>query len=141
MISRILKGSAIALLALLMLAPMASAQRGGGFRGGFRGGFGFGGFGGYWGPGFYGYGYPYYWGGPYGYAGYSGPSAGEVKLVAPAKNDLVFVDGSYAGLAGKLKHFSLPAGTHNIELRDNGGHSLFQERIEVLRGRTIDVGR
>lgn len=139
MFSRILKGSAIALLALLMVAPMASAQRG---RVIIRGGFGFGG---YWGPGLYGYGYPYYWGGPYAYGPYAygyygGPTTGEVKLVAPAKNDLVFVDGAYAGLAGKLKHFRLSAGDHNIELRDNNGHSLFQERIDVIRGRTIDVG-
>jgi hypothetical protein len=132
MFSRILKGSAIALLALLMFAPMASAQRGRIIIGG---GFGYGG---YWGPGWYGY--PYYWGGPYGYY-YGGPTTGEVKLAAPAKDDLVFVDGAYAGMAGKLKHFNLPAGTHSIELRDNAGHSLFQERIQVIRGRTIDVGR
>jgi len=135
MLYRIFKGSAIALLALLMVAPMASAQRG---RVIIRGGFGFGG---YWGPGWYGYGYPYYWGGPYAYGYYGGPPTGEVKLVAPAKTDLVIVDGAYAGLAGKLKHFNLPAGNHNIEVRDNIGHSLFQERIDVIRGRTIDVGR
>src|SRR5580704_14171954 len=134
MFSRILKGSAIALLALLMLAPLASAQRG---RVIVRGGFGFGG---YWGPGWYGYGYPYYWGGPYGYY-YGGPTTGEVKLAAPAKDDLVFVDGNYAGLAGKLKHFNLPAGTHSVELRNPSGNSLFQERIQVIRGKTIDVGR
>jgi hypothetical protein len=134
MFSRILKGSAIALLALLMLAPMVSAQRGRVIIGG---GFGFGGF---YGPGWYGYGYPYYWGGPYGYYYNGGPTAGEVKLTAPAKTDLVFVDGAYAGLAGKMKHFNLPAGNHNIELRDPSGNSLFQEKIDVIRGKTIDVG-
>ena len=132
--SRILKFSAIALLALLMLAPMASAQRGGGgFRGGFRGGFGF------YGPGFYG---PYwggYWG-PYGYYGYGGPAMGEVKIDTPAKDALVYVDGGYAGLSGKLRHFNLTAGTHDIELRDPSGHAFFQEHVQVLRGKTIDVG-
>jgi len=151
MLSKILKGSATALLALLLMAPLASAQRGGGFggggfhggfgggfRGGFRGGFYGGGFGfGYWGPG-WGWGYYPYWG-PYGYYG-ENPNFGEVKLKAPSKNDLVIVDGSYAGLAGKMKHFHLPAGNHNIEVRDNSGHDLFQQQINVIGGSTIDVG-
>jgi hypothetical protein len=132
--SRILKFSAIALLALLMLAPMASAQRGhGGFRGGFRGGVGF------YGPGFYG---PYwggYWG-PYGYYYGGGPAMGEVKIDTPAKDALVYVDGGYAGLSGKLRHFNLSAGAHDIELRDPSGKPFFQEHVQVLRGKTIDVG-
>jgi hypothetical protein len=129
--SRILKFSAIALLALLMLAPMASAQRHG--RVFVRGGFGF------YGPGFYG---PYwggYWGGPYGYYG-GGPAMGEIKIDTPAKDALVYVDGGYAGLSGKLRHFNLSAGTHDIELRDPSGKAFFQEHVQVLRGKTIDVG-
>jgi hypothetical protein len=129
MITRILKGSAIALLALMMLAPMASAQRG---RVIFRGGVGFGG---YWGPGWYGY--PYWQ--PYGY--YVGPPTGEVKLTAPAKDDQVFVDGAYAGQAGKLKHFNLSAGTHSIAVRDiSGENTVFETRIDVIAGKTIHVG-
>jgi len=137
---RILKVSAIALLALLMLAPMASAQRGGHYGGriGFRGGFGF------YGPGFYGFGYgPYwggYWGGPYGYYG-SGAATGEIKIDTPAKDALVYVDGGYAGLSGKLRHFNLAPGTHDIELRDPSGKAFFQEHVQVIRGKTIDIGR
>ena len=126
---RILKASAIALLALLMFAPMASAQRGHII---IRGGFGF------YGPGFYG---PYwggYWG-PYGY--YGGPATGEIKIDTPAKDALVYVDGGYAGLSGKLRHFNLTAGTHDIELRDPSGKAFYQERVQVIRGKTIDVGR
>jgi hypothetical protein len=128
--SRILKFSAIALLALLMLAPMASAQRRGRII--VRGGFGFAG------PGFYG---PYwggYWGGPYGY--YGGPAMGEVKIETPAKDALVYVDGGYAGLSGKLRHFNLPPGAHDIELRDPSGKAFFQEHVQVLRGKTINIG-
>ncbi len=141
MISRILKGSAVALLALLMLAPIGSAQRGGfrgGFGGGFRGGFYGPGIGfGFWGPGWGWYGgYPYYWG-PYGY--YNVPEPGKVNLKAPAKNDEVILDGAYAGLAKDLKHFYLPPGNHTIELRDSSGHSLFQEQIDVIPGKTVDV--
>lgn len=129
--SRILKFSAIALLAILMLAPMASAQRRG--RVFIRSGFGF------YGPGFYG---PYwggYYGGPYRYYG-GGPNTGEVKIDTPAKDVLVYVDGGYAGLSGKLRHFNLSAGAHDIELRDPSGKAFFQEHVQVLRGKTIDVG-
>jgi hypothetical protein len=129
--SRFLKFSAIALLALLMLAPMASAQRG---RVIVRGGFGF------YGPGFYG---PYwggYWSGPYGYYYGGGPATGEVKINTPAKDALVYVDGGYAGLSGKLRHFNLSPGAHDIELRDPSGKPFFQEHVQVLRGKTIDVG-
>jgi hypothetical protein len=129
--SRILKVSAIALLALLMLAPMASAQRHG--RVIIRGGFGF------YGPGYWG---PYwggYWGYPYGY-GYGGPAMGEVKIDTPAKDALVYVDGGYAGLSGKLRHFHLTPGTHDIELRDPSGKAFFQEHVQVIAGKTIDIG-
>lgn len=134
--TRILKGSAIALLAMLMLAPMASAQRWGGHsRVIIRGGFGF------YGPGWYGYGWGPYWGGPYGYYYNRGPATGEVKIDIPAKDALVYVDGGYAGLSGKLRHFNLTAGSHDIELRDPSGHTFYQEKIDVLPGKTIDVGR
>ena len=135
--SRFLKVFAIALLALLMVAPMASAQRGG--RVGFRGGFGFRG------PAFFGYGWgPYwgYWGGPYGYpyGYYGGAAMGEVKIETPAKDALVYVDGGYAGLSGKLRHFHLTPGTHDIELRDPSGKAFFQEHVQVIAGKTIDIG-
>ncbi|MGB6430894.1 MAG: hypothetical protein WBF06_09915 [Candidatus Acidiferrales bacterium] len=149
MISRILKMSAIGLFAMALMVPTASAQRfGGGFRGGFRGGFG----GGFYGPsigfGFYGPGWFYgpglYWG-PYGYGyyGYRGDGAytgtGHVKLDMQAKDALVYVDGGYAGLSGKLKNFPLKAGAHDIELRDPSGHTFYQERVNVLPGRTVDI--
>jgi hypothetical protein len=118
--SRILKFSAIALLALLMLAPMASAQHRGRII--VRGGFGF------YGPGFY---------GPYG----GGPATGEIKIDTPAKDALVYVDGGYAGLSGKLRHFNLAPGAHDIELRDPSGKVFFQEHVQVITGKTIDIDR
>jgi len=137
--TKILKFSAIALLAILMVAPAASAQRfGGGFRGGFRGGF-HGGFG-FYGPGWWGYGWGPYWG-PYGYYYSPGPATGEVKIETPAKDALVYVDGGYAGLSGKLRHFHLSPGSHQIELRDPSGRTFYQEQINVLPGKTVEIGR
>jgi hypothetical protein len=143
--SRILKVSAIALLAVLTLAPMASAQRGGRFGGGhFGGGFRVRGGFGFYGPGYYGFGYGPYWGGywgyPYGYYYGGGSGAGEIKIETPSKDALVYVDGGYAGLSGKLRHFNLAPGTHDIELRDPSGKTFFQEHVQVIPGKTIDIG-
>ena len=158
--SRFLKVSAIALLALFFLVPAASAQRGGGFVG--HGGFG--GHGGFYGRGFYGGGYygggwgwygpgwgwgwggyyPYYWDGDpyygYGYGyGYSAPPYGDVKITGAGKDAMVYVDGGYAGRVAQLKKFRLPTGSHNIELRDPSGHVFHQEKIQVLPGKTLEI--
>jgi hypothetical protein len=129
---RMLTAAGIALLGLLAVAPMASAQRrviivrrpGPVFVG----------------PGFY-YGPSYYdpwWYGPR-YTYYATPNAGEVKLETKMKDASVYVDGGYAGTAEKLKKFPLRAGTHDIELRDSDGYTLFQERVNVIAGKTVKI--
>jgi hypothetical protein len=138
---------AIALLALFIIVPVASAQRGGfGGRGGYYGGGGF--YGGGWGLGWYGPGwgwggyYPY-WGYPYGYGyGYADrptPRYGDVKITDAGKDAMVYVDGGYAGKVGDLKKFRLPVGSHDIELRDPSGHAFRQEKIDVIPGRTLEI--
>ena len=133
---RLWKASAIALLVLLTLAPMALAQRRVIIverrpsvvivRRPF-----------FWGPGWYN---PYYpWGPPYPYGYVPAPSTGDVKLVTEMKDASVYVDGGYAGRAGKLKKFPLPPGTHDIELRDSEGHTFFHKRVEVIVGKTTKL--
>jgi hypothetical protein len=129
---RILMASAVALLAVLSFTPAASAR----VRVFVGGGYGFYGprYYGWYGPGWYGpYGpYPYY--GPYAYS-----NTGNVKIEARVKGDSIFVDGGYAGITGKLKKFPLRPGIHTIELRDRDGRTYYQERVEVIRGRTIEI--
>jgi hypothetical protein len=138
--SRFLKVFAIAALALFIIVPVASAQRGFGGRGGFyRGGFYGGGWGWYgpgWGWGWYGP-YGWGWGYPYGYSPYG--DEGKVKIVNVPKDSIVYVDGGYAGTAGELKKFSLRPGEHNIELRDPSGHAFHKERIQVIAGKTLEI--
>ena len=88
-----------------------------------------------WGPGWYGW-YDPWWG-----PAYVAPRAntGEIKLVTHMKDAQVYVDGGYAGLAGKLKHFDLSPGNHNIELRDSTGQKLFQEQVQVIRDKTTEI--
>jgi hypothetical protein len=124
--TRYLKLSMIALLAVMCIAPVASAH-------------GRVIVGGYFGPGYY-YGpgwYSPYWGGPYGYA--RGPVTGGVKFETKMKDASVYVDGGYAGTVGKLKTFQLKPGSHDVELRDHEGHSFYQERIEVIAGKTLKL--
>jgi hypothetical protein len=112
--------------AALMLLPLTAAARvrvfvGGGFA-----------------PmGWYGYYSPFY--GPYPYGAYYGvPNAGQVKLETNVKAAEVFVDGAYAGTAGKLKTMWMRPGTYNIELRAPGGEQ-FAEKIYVVAGKTVHV--
>jgi hypothetical protein len=146
--SRFLKFFGLLILALVILVPATSAQRGFGGRGFGHGGFyGRGFYGGGWGwygPGWgwygpyaYGYGYPY-WGGYDGdYS--SGPRYGDVKITDAAKDALVYIDGGYAGKAVDLKKFHLTGGDHTIELRDPSGHTFHQEKIQVLPGKTLEI--
>jgi hypothetical protein len=127
---RLLKYSAIALLALVTSAPIASAR--GFFYGGpvFYGGFGGGLYPAYaWGPAWG----PWY--GPY----YGVPNAGEVEIVTKHKGDQIFVDGGFAGRTGELKTFPLRAGTHTLELRNADGQTFYQERINVIAGKKLKI--
>ena len=117
----------MALLALAIFVPAASARP-------------FVVIGGYYGPGFYGPAY-YGWYGPAYAVPYAvqAPKIGKVKFDTKMKDAGVFVDGGYAGTVRKLGTFPLRPGTHDIELRDPSGHTMFQEHIDVLAGKTIKL--
>lgn len=127
---RLLKYSAIALLAVVTFVPAASAR-------GFYGGRGFVGGGLGWGfyPGFYGWYAPWYGYGP----GYYVPNAGEVEIQTKHKGDQIFVDGGFAGLTGELKKFPLRAGNHTIELRNAKGQTYYEEKINVIAGKKLKI--
>jgi len=123
------KHFAIALLALAVFVPAASARPVVVYRGYFGPAW-------YYGPGFY----PWYgptYVAPYAYV--PGPYEGKVKIETTAKDAQVYVDGGYAGTVGQLKTFPLKPGTHDIELRDPSGHSFYQERIDVIAGKTTKL--
>ena len=132
---RYLKLSMIALLALVCIVPAASA-RPRVFVGGY---FGPAYYGPAWyGPGWYGPGWGGY-GAPYGYGYATAPTTGSVKFETKIKDAAVYVDGGYAGTVGELKTFQLRPGDHNLELRDRSGHSIYQERVSVIAGKTLKI--
>ena len=91
----------------------------------------------------YGYGwgpvwYPgYYYARPQVYAVV--PRGGDVKIDTHMKDASVYVDGGFAGTTGKLKHFALQPGNHDIEVRNTGGQTLFKDRVHVIAGKTVDI--
>jgi hypothetical protein len=126
--TRYMKYSAMVLLALAIFVPVASA-RPRIFIGGYFGGP-------FYGPAYYG------WYGPGYYAPYAvepAPYAGRVKFETKMKDASVYVDGGYAGTVRQLGTFPLRPGTHNLELRDPSGQTIFQERVDVLAGKTIKL--
>ena len=77
-----------------------------------------------------------YWGQPYYYAN---PNVGDVKINTHLKGASIYVDGGLAGVTGKLKEFSLQPGNHEIQVRDSAGNTLFQNKVQVLAGRTLEI--
>lgn len=127
-VSSLLKLSALVVLALLVLVPVASARIT------VRGGFGPVWYG-YWGPG------PYYWGWGWGppYAYVPAPYTGTVKIDTAMKDAYVYVDGGFAGPVTQMKKFPLRPGTHDIELRSPDGSTLYQESVDVIAGKTVEL--
>jgi PEGA domain-containing protein len=74
---------------------------------------------------------------PYGYV--PAQYTGEVRIVTERKDARIYVDGGFAGRADKLKKFPLQAGNHNIELRDSDGRTFYQERVQVIAGKTTKI--
>ena len=67
------------------------------------------------------------------------PNAGEVEIQTKHKGDQIFVDGGFAGRTGELKKFPLRAGTHTIELRNANGQTFYQEQINVIAGKKLKI--
>jgi hypothetical protein len=55
------------------------------------------------------------------------------------KDASVYVDGGYAGTVRQLGTFPLRPGSHDLELRDASCQTIFQERVDVLVGKTIKL--
>ena len=127
-------GFAGALLATMAVAPRADAE----VRIVVRPGFGF-----YHGPAYYG---PAYYGPrPGWYRPWSEPRyvvvpmTGDVKINTPIRSGSIYVDGGFVGETGKLKKLSLPAGNHRIEVRDAFGRNVYDNTINVIVGRAVDI--
>ena len=64
---------------------------------------------------------------------------GYVKIKTDVKDAAVYIDGGYADRIDKAKKFALRPGTHDIELRDSDGRTLYRERVAVIVGKTTEL--
>jgi hypothetical protein len=64
---------------------------------------------------------------------------GEVQILTKHKGDAIYVDGGFAGRTGELKKFPLKTGTHTIELRNANGQTHYQEKINVISGKKLNI--
>jgi hypothetical protein len=90
----------------------------------------------YYGPAFYGPGWRRPWGDR---VVVVEPPTGDVKINTAVKNEPIYVDGGFVGQTGKLKKMPLAPGNHVIEIRDVSGHDVYQNTINVIAGRTVDI--
>lgn len=65
------------------------------------------------------------------------PNLGNVKISAPDRTSLVYLDGALAGRLDKLKDMWLEPGAYDLEVR-NSSHR-FTQKIYVLSGKTLRV--
>jgi hypothetical protein len=80
---------------------------------------------------------------PYGYypypPSYMAANYGEIKIDTHRKDVAVYIDGGYAATTRKTKKFALRPGTHDVELRDSDGRTVYQERVAVMVGQTTKL--
>src|SRR5262249_41233491 len=75
------------------------------------------------------------------YPSYVAGNYGEVKIEAHHrdKDSKVYIDGGFASNLRDHHKFALRAGTHDIELRDSDGQTIYEERVAVTIGKTTKL--
>ena len=67
------------------------------------------------------------------------PAMGDVKIVAPAQNTTIWIDGQFAGTTGNVMQVALNAGDHEMQLRDPSGNTVFSGTVDVVAGQTTQI--
>jgi hypothetical protein len=67
------------------------------------------------------------------------PALGDVKIVAPAQPATVWIDGQYAGTTDNIMQVALEAGSHDMQLKDTQGNTLFSGSVNVVAGQTTQI--
>jgi hypothetical protein len=64
---------------------------------------------------------------------------GRVKIKVPSHDTSIFVDGQFAGTTDHVAKLGLEAGTHNIQMRDRAGNIVFNENVAVSANQEIEL--
>lgn len=66
-------------------------------------------------------------------------TTGQVRISAPAPDSTVWIDGEFAGTTGNMTQVALEAGSHDVQLRDPQGRKLFAGSVDVVAGQTTQI--
>jgi hypothetical protein len=55
------------------------------------------------------------------------------------KDASLYIDGGFVGPVRKFKKVELRPGNHDIELRDESGGRLFDRRVQVIVGKSVEL--
>ena len=55
------------------------------------------------------------------------------------KQDMVYIDGGFAGQTGKSKKFSLRPGNHDLEIRNSFGQTIYHQTVAVISDQTTEI--
>jgi hypothetical protein len=64
---------------------------------------------------------------------------GRVKIKVPSHDTAIFVDGQFAGTTDHVAKLGLEAGTHNIQMRDRAGNIVFNENVAVSANQETEL--
>jgi hypothetical protein len=64
---------------------------------------------------------------------------GYIKVNPHHQSAALYIDGGYADRIHKSKKFALRPGSHDIQLRDSDGRTVFKERVAVIVGETTKI--
>ena len=62
-----------------------------------------------------------------------------MKIESHVKGASIYVDGGFAGVTEKSNKFPLQPGIHDIQVKDPAGNMLFQNKVQVLVGKTVEI--
>jgi len=64
---------------------------------------------------------------------------GQVEIKVPHHDTSIFVDGQFAGTSDHVAKLGLEAGTHNIQVRDHDGNTVFDENVAVSANQVTEL--
>lgn len=67
------------------------------------------------------------------------PAMGDVKIVAAGPDNTIWIDGQFAGTSSPIMRVALEEGSHDMQLKDAQGNTLFSGSVDVVAGQTTQI--
>ena len=66
-------------------------------------------------------------------------ATGRIEIKTEHLGNRIYLDGGLVGRTGGLKKFWVRTGNHSIVIKDSLGKVLYQEQVQVLRGKKLKL--